>query len=168
MTAQPRKPNHDVLRVILMDLEKLPAIHDRADHVFDVIRLVRIIGDDAVEGFVHAQWIVGDEERRILHVVLRQVAQHFADQEQRIGFAIRRHMAHARLFRMHARAAQFLLRHLFVGDGFHYIGSRHEHVRGVARHEDEIGESGGIHRAAGARSHDGGNLRNDTRCHCVP
>ena len=44
-------------------------------------------------------------------------------------------------------------------DGLDHVRTGDEHVAGAVHHEDEIGDGGRIDRAAGARSHDGRNLR---------
>ncbi len=86
-----------------------------------------------------------------------------ADEIERIRFGIRRDVAHARFFRVDARAAQVFEGDFLVRDGFDHVGPGHEHVRGAAHHEDEVGQRGGVDRAARAGSHDGGNLRDDAR-----
>ena len=58
-------------------------------------------------------------------------------------------------------AAEFLLGDFLVRDGFDDVGAGHEHVGRFARHEDEIGDGGRIDGAAGARAHDGADLRDD-------
>ena len=56
-------------------------------------------------------------------------------------------------------AAKLLLGDFFMGDGLDDVGAGDEHVGSFAGHEDEIGDGGGIHRAARARPHDGADLR---------
>ena len=64
-------------------------------------------------------------------------------------------------------AAQFLGGDLLVGHRLDHVRAGHEHVGGVLDHEDEVGHGRRVHRAAGARPHDHGNLRNDARGHHV-
>ena len=59
------------------------------------------------------------------------------------------------------RAAQRLLGHVFVSDGFDDVGSGDEHVAGFVHHEDEVGKGGGVDGSSGAGAHDGGDLRDD-------
>lgn len=42
-----------------------------------------------------------------------------------------------------------------------------EHLAGLVDHDDEVGERGGVHGAAGGRSHDDGDLRDDAGCRSV-
>ena len=56
-------------------------------------------------------------------------------------------------------AAQILLGNIFVRNGFDDVRAGDEHVRRVARHENEIGDGRRIHGAARARAHDGADLR---------
>ena len=58
-------------------------------------------------------------------------------------------------------AAELLLGHLFVGHCLDHVGTGHEHVARALDHDVEVGDGRGIHRAAGARPHDGGDLRDD-------
>ena len=55
-------------------------------------------------------------------------------------------------------AAQLLCGDVLAGDGFDDLGTGDEHVGGLIHHEDEVGEGGGVDRAAGAGAHDGGDL----------
>jgi hypothetical protein len=64
---------------------------------------------------------------------------------------------------MGGRAAQFLGRDDLVGHGLHHVRAGDEHVARVLHHEDEVGHRRRIDRAARARAHDDGNLRDDAR-----
>ncbi len=65
------------------------------------------------------------------------------------------------------RAAEFLLGHFFVRDGLDDVRAGDEHVGGVARHENEIGDGRRIDGAARARAHDRADLRNHAACERV-
>ena len=56
-------------------------------------------------------------------------------------------------------ATQFLRGHRFVRHRLHHVGSGDEHVGAVLHHEDKVGHGRRIDGAAGARSHDHGDLR---------
>ena len=47
--VEAREADDDVLRVVLVDLEELAVVDDRADDLLDVVRLVRLGRDDRVE-----------------------------------------------------------------------------------------------------------------------
>ena len=64
---------------------------------------------------------------------------------------------------MHRGAAELFGGDDLVGHRLHHVGAGDEHVARVAHHEDEIGHRRRIDIAAGARTHDHGNLRNDAR-----
>ena len=53
------------------------------------------------------------------------------------------------------------LRDVLVGDGLDDVGAGDEHVARLLHHDDEVGDRRRIDRAAGARPHDGGDLRHD-------
>ena len=61
------------------------------------------------------------------------------------------------------RAAEVFLRHVLVRDRLDHVGTGHEHVARVLHHDDEVGDRGRVHGAAGARPHDRGDLRHDAR-----
>jgi hypothetical protein len=79
VSAKTGKTNHDILSIILMDLEELSVIHDHTDGFLDIIGFVRIVRDDCVQPFIHTKRIVSGHKGRVLHVVLRQVAKHFTN-----------------------------------------------------------------------------------------
>ena len=64
-------------------------------------------------------------------------------------------------------AAQILGTDLLVGDRLDHIRPGDEHVGGFLHHEDEIGDGRAVDRAAGAGSHDAGDLGNDPAGHDV-
>ena len=57
-------------------------------------------------------------------------------------------------------AAQVFLRDIFMSHGADYIRTGYEHVAGLRDHEDKIGDRRRVDRAARARTHNGGDLRN--------
>ena len=72
-------------------------------------------------------------------------------------------MGHAGLGGVHAGTTE-----TFGGDGFgrhglHDARARDEHLARLFRHEDEVGNGGGVAGTAGAGSEDHGNLRDDAR-----
>ena len=105
--------------------------------------------------------IGGGAARRVLAIVLRQVAEQFADHAQAFGIVGGDEVAHAADGVVRHGAAQLLLGDVLVGDGLDHVGTGDEHVAGLVHHEDEIGDGGRVDGAAGARAHDGGDLRDD-------
>jgi hypothetical protein len=61
------------------------------------------------------------------------------------------------------RAAELFLRDLLVSHGPDHVGAGHEHVARAFDHDVEVGDRRRVDRAAGARAHDGGNLRDHAR-----
>ena len=62
---------------------------------------------------------------------------------------------------MRGRTAQFFCCDNFVGDGFHDIRTRHEHVRAVLDHKDKVGHRRRIHRTTRTWAHDHRDLRHN-------
>ena len=59
-------------------------------------------------------------------------------------------------------ATEFLLGDFLVRDRLDDVGAGNEHIRGVASHEDEIGDGGRVDGATRARAHDGADLWDDS------
>ena len=58
-------------------------------------------------------------------------------------------------------AAELLHADVLAGDGLDHVGAGDEHLAGLVDHDHEVGERGGVHRAAGCRAHDDRDLRDD-------
>jgi len=70
----------------------------------------------------------------------------------------------ARFGHVRVRAAEFLHRHLFAGDGLDDVRAGDEHLAGLVDHDDEVGQRGGVHMATRGGTHDQRDLRDDARC----
>ena len=80
-----------------------------------------------------------------------------------LGLGIVDEVGHAGDAAVGVGAAQLLDGHVFVGDRLHHVRSGHEHVAHAPDHEDEVGDRGGVHRAAGAGAEDRRDLGDDAR-----
>jgi hypothetical protein len=73
MPAKACEAADDVLRPVLVHLEKVAVIDHAPDDLVHVVRLVRVVRDERVElGLFAVTWIRRLGERRRIHVVLRQ------------------------------------------------------------------------------------------------
>ncbi len=145
---------------MLLHLEELAVIHYALNDVLDVIGKVGGIGNERIESRVLAiGGIIASPSGRIVAVVRRQIAEQLANHAQAFGVVMRQEMRHAAGGVVRSRAAERFLGDILVGHGLDHVRSGDEHVAGVLHHEDEVGEGGGINRTAGARAHDGGDLR---------
>ena len=68
---------------------------------------------------------------------------------------------------MHRGASELLLRYVLARDGLHDLRAREEHVRGLAAHDDEVGQGRRVDGTAGAGTEDSRDLRDHTRRHHV-
>ncbi len=162
--AQAREADDDVLRVVLLHLEEVPLVHDEVDQVEDVVRLVRRLGHQAVERLVlPVERVRRLAHRRVVHVVRREEAEQFADQQQALAVVGDGEVRDAAARVVRHRAAEVLFRDLLVGDGPDDVGTGHEHVARALHHHREVGDGRRVHRPAGARPHDRGDLRDDAR-----
>ena len=100
-------------------------------------------------------------DHRLVQVVGRQVGQQRLDVVDRVvlvgGEVVR--VAAARV--VGAGPAQLLHRHVLAGDRLDDVRAGDEHVRGLVDHHGEVGDRRGVDRAARARAHDQGDLRDD-------
>ncbi len=104
---------------------------------------------------------------RVLHVVRGQVGEEALDEEHRVLLAVGGEVRDAGGGGVGQRAAQLLEGDRLVRHGLDHVRPGDEHIRRVLDHDDEVGEGGGIDRAAGRRPHDHADLRNDARGQCV-
>src|ERR1700738_2861162 len=147
---------------MLVDLEEIRVVHDGVNGVFDVVRLLRIVGDERVERIIAAIYgIGGGAARWVVDIIRRKKAEKFANHGQAVGVVGSDEMGHAAGGVVGHGAAELLLGDFLVGDGLDYVGAGDKHVGSVAGHEDEVGDGGGIDGAARARAHDGADLRDD-------
>ena len=148
-----------------MDLEELAVVHDAADNLIHVVRSVRAVGDNLVEGiFGTVGRVISRQIRRFLHVVLRNIAEKLADGGDHFLFVFACEMSHTTLAGMNAGAAELLLGNFFTKDLLNYGRAGEEHVAGVLAHDCEVGEGRRINGTAGAGAEDGADLGNHTRC----
>ena len=157
-----REPDHDVLREMLVHFEKIAVIHYAMNDVLDVVWQGGVGGHQGIELGVHAvDGVFGSAARRIVAIVLGQVTEQLANHAQAVGIILGDEVADAADAVMRHGTAQPFLGDVFMGDGLDDVGTGDEHVAGAVDHEDEIGDGGRVDGAAGAGSHDGGNLRHD-------
>src|ERR1022692_4036439 len=158
--VQPREAHHDVAGKVLMDFEEFAVIDHAMDGILDVIGLVGFGRHQRVKRRVHAVRRVGGRAaRRIVAIVLGQVAEQLADHAQALAVVRRDEMADAAYGVVRHGAAQALLGDVLVRDGLDDVRTGDEHVAGRLHHEDEIGDGRRVDGPAGAGSHDGGDLR---------
>ena len=162
------KPIRMLCGPVFLNLEKMSVVDHAPNQLDHVVRLVGILRHHRVElGVAPLGIILAGAKRRILGIVRRHEGEHLANHHQRALIVVRLEMTHAGALRMRIRAAQLLHRDFLMGGRADDVGAGDEHVRALAHHDDEIGHRGRINRAARARSHDRGNLRNHARRHHV-
>ena len=162
LPSEAREADHEVRREVPVDLQELAVVADRPDQVQHVVRLVRRLRHEGVEGRVLPAGGVGRlDARRVVQVVARQVAEQQPQQRQAVLVGRDREVGGAALHVVRHRPAELVLRHLLVGDGADHVRPGDEHAARPLDHHREVGDGRGIDRAPGARSHDGRDLRDD-------
>ena len=127
-----------------------------------VVRLVRIVRHDVEQRLIAAVARIGARAaRRLGEIVRRDEPKELADLLQARDLGIAREVRDAGHRGVRVGAAERLHRDIFVRHRLHDVGPGDEHVRRAAHHVDEVGDRGRVHRAAGARPEDGGDLRHD-------
>src|SRR5262249_18982301 len=164
IAAESGEAADDALGEERLQLQELAVVDHHADDVFDVVRLRRLVRDEGVELGGPA----GDRVHRIVvgrrvRVRLRQEAEEVARVLERGLLVGRRQVRNTRLGRVRGRAAELLEAHVLAGDRLHHVGAGDEHVRRSLHHQYEVGDRGRVDGAPGARAHDEGDLRHDTR-----
>src|SRR6185437_12063177 len=91
-------------------------------------------------------------------IIARQKTQQLSHHREAFGVVMRLEVRNAGGFVMSGGPAKLVFRDFLVRDGLDYVRPGNEHVGSLVYHEDEIGNCRGIDRAAGAWTHDGGNL----------
>ena len=145
-----------------MHLVEIPIVHDRLDHLDDVVGLVRGVGNDRCEFVIHPVRSVDRcEEWGDLHVVRRQERQQVSDLFHSVPVVLDDEMGYSRFRRMGVCAAELVHRYLFTGDGTDDIRPCDEEMGGTFDLEYEVGQGGGVDGPASTRSHDDRYLRDD-------
>ena len=160
LSVDTRQAHHDVARKVLVDFKELPAIHHAMDHILHIVRLVGFTGHDGIElGGGAGRGLHGRAPRRVIDVVGWQKGEQLADGAEAILVVVRQKMRDSRGLVVGGGPAQFLLGHLFMGDGLNHLGPGDKHIGGLIHHEGEVGDGRRIHGAPGARPHDRRDLR---------
>ncbi len=162
--GDPAEAGHDVAREPLVDLAEGVVVQDGLDDPVDVVGLVRGVGDEGVEGLVcRADLVVGvgRDDGGLVEVVGGQVGQQQPGELDAVLLAGGRVVGDAGPGRVGAGAAEFLEGDVLAGDGLDHVRAGDEHVAGALDHQGEVGDRGGVDRAAGGRAHDQADLRDD-------
>ena len=146
-----------------MHLEELAVVDDGFDNALHIVRLVGVLGDNAVEAVLQTvDRILGRNIGSLLEVVGGDVAHQVADKLDGLLLGLADEMGHTALGGMHHGAAQLIDGHILAGDGLHHLGAGKEHVAVLFGHEDEVGECGAVDSTTGTGAEDGADLRDDT------
>ena len=164
MPLHPDEADDDVLCVIGLQLEELGVVADLENHLLHVVRPVRVVRHERVEGGLDPRaGIRCRAKRRRLTVARGEVAHEPAQHEQCFDVVLEGSIAHPRARGVgHRPPSSSWVTSSWV-TVFTTSGPCHVHVGAVLHHEDEVGHRGGVDRAARARSHDERDLGNNPR-----
>lgn len=166
IALDPAEAGEDVRREQGLGLQELAVVQHMLDRGVHVVRLVRRVRDQRVQLAV----LVADRQVRLLRegrglgeVVRRQVRQQRLDVLDGVLLVARHVVRHTRGGVVRTGTAELLEGDVLAGDRLDDVGTRDEHVRGLVDHDREVGDRGGVDRAARARSDDQRDLRDHTR-----
>ena len=100
----------------------------------------------------------------LLAVVRREIREQLAHLRERLVLGVGDEVRDATSLVVHVRTAELLECHLLTGRHLDDVRAGDEHIADLAHHEDEVGHRRRVHRAAGARTDDQRELRNDAAC----
>src|SRR5208337_1978738 len=159
-SVQACETNDDILGKMLVDFKEVAFIDDGVNHILNIVRLLWILGDDAVEGlFAAVDGVMRGTARWIFKIVAGQETEKLADHRATFRVITRNKVSDSTRGIVGHGAAEFLLGDFLVRDILDDVRAGDEHVGSVVRHQDEIGDGGGVDGAAGTGSKDRADLR---------
>lgn len=161
----PAEAGEDVRREQRLRLEELGVVQDVFDHAVHVVRLVGAVRDQRVQLAVLVRQLqvrVLGERGGLAEVVRRQVGEKGLDVLDRVLLVARHVVRDTGGAVVGAGTAELLEADVLAGDGLDDVGSGDEHVRRLVDHDGEVGDGGGVDRAARARADDQADLRDHT------
>ena len=127
--ADAAEAGDDVLRVTRLELEEVALVHDLGDQLPHVVGLVGVGRHQPVERRLDpAHRVAGGPGGRPLAVVRGQEVDEAPGLGQRVHVVLEGAVGDAGAAGVGARAAQLLVRHHLVGDGFHHVGPGHTNM----------------------------------------
>ena len=167
-SAHAAETNDNVLGIVGHDLKELRVINKTGNNILDVVGLGRIHGNNLVQrGILAVRGIISVTDRGLLLVGEGQKVDKVAETLKCLDVVLESVVGNTRLDSVGLGTSELLLGDLLLGNSLYDLGSSHEKVRGITDHESEVGQSGRVDGTTGARSHDEGDLGNNTRRHDV-
>src|ERR1700682_3463060 len=103
---------------MLVDFEEVRVIHGGVNRVLDVVGLLRVVGNERVEGFIAAiAWVGGGAARRVIDIVRRKKAEQLANHGEAVGIVRRDEVRDAAGGVVSHAATVLLLGDFLVGGG---------------------------------------------------
>ena len=151
LAAQAGQADDDGLGEVGLQLHERAHVEYAGDDFGDVVALVAVLG--------HLEAEAG---RVPVHVAVQPpipaVGGDHADQppdlHEALQLGVGADVGHAAVRAVHYRAAQGLAGDGLAGDGVDHLRAGDEHLADLLGHEDEVGDAGGVDRAAGAGAQD--------------
>ena len=162
-TFHATETDDNVLSEIGGDFEELVVIDDHLQELLHIVGHVGVSRDNVHESGISAVTrIIADTSGDTVLVVQGEVVVELTHSTQHLDIVVVGTVSNTGLLGVDGGTTQLFLSDLFSSDGLDDIGTGNEHVRGITDHEDEIGNGRGVHSTTSARTHDQGDLGNDT------
>ncbi|MNV14846.1 hypothetical protein D3C71_1055430 [compost metagenome] len=138
-----------------LQFEEVSLIGQRVDQFLHVVGFVGAVGDQRIETCFQPRRIVMKRpDRRFFAIVERQEIEQQPHMFQRLDVVFISAVSDGGFSRMGGGTAKLFRCDDLVRHGLHHIRPGHEHVGGIAHHEDEIGHGRRIDSTTRTRPHD--------------
>ena len=156
--------DHQVGGELLVNLEEAAVVDDGVDNLLDVVCLVGVLGDKVVKVILKTvDGVLGRNEGGLLEIITGDETYEVTDELDGALLCLSDKVGNAALGGVNHGAAKFVDGDILASDGLDHLRAGKEHVAVLLRHENKVGQSGAVDRAAGAGAENGADLRNNTR-----
>ena len=167
-SAHADKPRDHVCGIERLRFKENMIVRNLTNDLFHVVGLLQVLRNEIIEHFAAAFWIVlARKFRRHFPTVLRQVAQKRLDLLNAVLIVFTEEVRHAGNRVVRVSSPQFFGIHHLARHVLDDFWAGNERLTGLVHRENKIRQRRGIHRTAGTRTHDGGDLRDHTGGHYV-
>ena len=164
-STQTGESDNDIFGKVGHYFKEISIVYHAFDDLFHVIGNIRICRDDGIQRLVFTiDFICTRLLACLVHIVLWQEREQFADGHQQFFFAIGHEVGHTAFAAMRHGTAQFFLAYFFMDNGFYYIRSGNEHMTFLFYHKDEVCQCRRVAGTSCTRAENGGDLRNYSTC----
>ena len=158
-----------VLRIALVNLEEFAIIDYATYYLVHIVRLVRAVRNDVIEGIVNPSCgVIGRNEWCLFPVVRRYETEKFLYNLNAFLFILCSKMCNTAFRCVNTCTSEFFLAYRLTCDRLDNSRTGKEHIGCVLNHDVEVSQGRGVNCSTCARTEDSGNLRNNSRREDIP